>query len=56
MYKVLLVVRRAHTLFQAGVHIAKTVLKICTVGVIATATLITQLVGQDSGEEIVFEH
>lgn len=52
MDKVLLVARKAHTLFQAGSHIAKTMLKICTVGVIATATLIAQIVGLDTEEPV----
>lgn len=44
---VLTVARKAHTIFVAGSSIAKTMLKICTVGVIATATLIAQLIGLD---------
>ena len=48
---VLIVAKKAHTIFVAGTSIAKTLLKICTVGVIATATLIAQLVGLDNDSE-----
>ena len=49
--KVLTVATKAHMIFEAGVHIAKTMLKICTIGVIATATLIAQLMGHEHSEE-----
>ena len=49
---VLVVAKKAHILFKAGVNIAKTMLQICTVGVIATATLIAQLIGLETEESL----